>query len=160
MATVRETPFGGAAMMLILCALLGFGRAVSAQPHSADAQLEINTREDLIRVMTLMEDDLAAMVNSHEAGLEAARRLAKLALGLSRRVESVAKIAAAVETGEGSTANLLNAMKAMQEMNMQFNLQYLELQENMQHENRQFTMMSNIMKVKHDTSKSSINNIR
>jgi len=47
-----------------------------------------------------------------------------------------------------------------QEMHQSFNLQYLQLQQNMQQQNRQFTMVSNIMKVKHDTAKAAINNIR
>ena len=46
------------------------------------------------------------------------------------------------------------------DMQMSGDLQYLQLQQDMQHENRQFTMVSNIMKVKHDTAKNSINNIR
>ena len=46
------------------------------------------------------------------------------------------------------------------EMDMSYNLQYLQLQQDMQAENRQFTMMSNIMKTKHDTAKAAINNIR
>lgn len=37
---------------------------------------------------------------------------------------------------------------------------FMQLQQNMQQENRQFTMVSNIMKTKHDTAKSAINNIR
>jgi len=36
----------------------------------------------------------------------------------------------------------------------------LNLQQALQHENRQFTMISNIMKVKHDTADSVINNVR
>ena len=46
------------------------------------------------------------------------------------------------------------------DMQMDGDLQYLQLQQDMQHENRQFTMVSNIMNVQHDTAKSSINNIR
>ncbi len=46
------------------------------------------------------------------------------------------------------------------EMQESFNLQYLQLQQDMQQQNRQFTMISNIMKVKHDTARSAINNIR
>lgn len=46
------------------------------------------------------------------------------------------------------------------EMQESFNLQYLQLQQNMQQQNRQFTMVSNIMKVKHDTAKVAINNVR
>ena len=51
-------------------------------------------------------------------------------------------------------------MKAMQEIDQSFNLQYLQLQNKISHENRQFTMISNIMKNKHDTAKNAINNLR
>lgn len=61
----------------------------------------------------------------------------------------------------GNSQNqLLNATKQMQETQMSFNLQYLQLQNQMQHENRSYTAISNIMKTKHDTVKNSIANIR
>ncbi len=61
----------------------------------------------------------------------------------------------------GSSQNeLLNATKQMQETQMSFNLQYLQLQSNMQNENRSYTAISNIMKTKHDTVKNSISNVR
>ena len=53
-----------------------------------------------------------------------------------------------------------SATKQMQETQMSFNLQYLQLQSQMQHENRSYTAISNIMKTKHDTVKNSISNIR
>src|ERR1041384_6727912 len=62
--------------------------------------------------------------------------------------------------GSDSQDQLLNATKQMQETQMTFNLQYLQLQTQMQHENRSYTAVSNIMKTKHDTVKNSINNIR
>ena len=49
---------------------------------------------------------------------------------------------------------------ALEEVTMAFNLQYLQLQSQMQHENRSYTAVSNIMKTKHDTVKNSISNIR
>ena len=49
---------------------------------------------------------------------------------------------------------------SMQETQMSFNLQYLQLQSQMQNENRSYTAVSNIMKAKHDTVKNSISNIR
>jgi len=52
------------------------------------------------------------------------------------------------------------AAQQMQETQMSFNLQYLQLQNQMQNENRQYTAVSNIMKTKHDTVKNSISNIR
>lgn len=67
-------------------------------------------------------------------------------------------------TGTKSTGNsqqdMLNQTKDMQEMMASFNLQYLQLQERMQAENRSFTTVSNVMKTKHDTAKSSISNVR
>jgi hypothetical protein len=59
-----------------------------------------------------------------------------------------------------SDAALYSVDKTTQEMQMSFNLQYLQLQSQMQSENRQFTLVSNIMKTKHDTVENSINNIR
>jgi hypothetical protein len=50
--------------------------------------------------------------------------------------------------------------KQIQEMNQSFNLQYLGLQQQMQDESRRFTLVSNIMKTKHDTARNSINNLR
>lgn len=43
---------------------------------------------------------------------------------------------------------------------MSFNLQYRSLQNQMAHENRQYAMVSHIMKTKHDTAKNAINNVR
>ena len=59
-----------------------------------------------------------------------------------------------------SQAVMMLETKKMQEMNMGFNLQYLQLQQNMQQDNRQFTLLSNIMKTKHDTAKNAIGNVR
>jgi hypothetical protein len=57
-------------------------------------------------------------------------------------------------------SELLAEQARLQEMQMSFNLQYLQLQNQMQNENRQFTMISNIMKTRHDTVRNSISNVR
>jgi len=63
-------------------------------------------------------------------------------------------------TGGGSSqGQLMDATQGMQEMQMSFNMQYLQLQNTMQNDNRQFTMVSNIMKTKGDTAKNTISNI-
>ena len=59
----------------------------------------------------------------------------------------------------GTQSQLMQATQQMQETQMSFNMQYLQLQNSMQNENRQFTMVSNIMKTKHDTVKNTISNI-
>lgn len=60
----------------------------------------------------------------------------------------------------GARADQMNKMWAMQEQNQVHNMQYLELQQEMQRDNRHFKTMSNLMKVRHDTAKSAIDNMR
>jgi len=60
----------------------------------------------------------------------------------------------------GSTSDLLSATKALQEANWQFSLEYLNLQEKVQNENRYFSTVSNIMRTRHDSAKNAINNLR
>jgi hypothetical protein len=107
-------------------------------------------------------DELSAKVRRalpHPAHLpeDARRILTKAIPGLSS--EEVDALAGYV-TGDATQSSLFQATKQMQESQMSFNLQYLALQNQMQNENRQFTMVSNIMKTKHDTVKNSISNIR
>ena len=68
--------------------------------------------------------------------------------------------AAGSVAASGNQSQLLDATKQMQETQMSFDLQYLQLQSQMQDENRSYTAISNIMKTKHDTVKNSSGNIR
>ncbi len=61
--------------------------------------------------------------------------------------------------GSSSEGDVLEATRALQQEARTFNLQYLQLQENMQRESREFTALSNVMKVKHDSAKAAISNI-
>jgi hypothetical protein len=65
----------------------------------------------------------------------------------------------ATGTGTGSGWDLLAAQQAMQSDSQSFNMQYLALQDQMQRESREFTAISNIMKVRQDSAKNAINNI-
>lgn len=65
--------------------------------------------------------------------------------------------AATVAAGGGG--DLVEATRALQAEAQSFNLQYLQLQEGLQRESREFTAMSNVMKVRHETAKSAIQNI-
>jgi len=75
-------------------------------------------------------------------------------------VALLASIRALGPSVAGGQDALLQATKAMQETQMSFNLQYLQLQSQMQDENRTYTAVSNIMKTRHDTVKNSISNVR
>ena len=55
---------------------------------------------------------------------------------------------------------MMSATKQMAEFQASFNLQYLQLQEKIQIDTRQFNLVSNIMKTKHDAAKNALNNVR
>ena len=59
----------------------------------------------------------------------------------------------------GAQDDQMDKMFEMQKQSQMFNLQYLELQNEIQADNRQFSTLSNLMKVRHDTAKSAINNM-
>lgn len=55
---------------------------------------------------------------------------------------------------------MMSATRSMAEFQASFNLQYLQLQEKIQTDTRQFNLVSNIMKTKHDAAKNALNNVR
>jgi hypothetical protein len=67
--------------------------------------------------------------------------------------------AAAVAAGAGGQGSEISQMHAMQRESQAFNLQLLNLQQEVQDENRRFTTVSNCIKAAHDTAKSAVQNI-
>lgn len=61
--------------------------------------------------------------------------------------------------GAGAGSDLAEATRALQQQAQSWNLQYLQLQESLQRESREFTAVSNVMKVRHDAAKAAIGNI-
>jgi hypothetical protein len=66
-------------------------------------------------------------------------------------------VAGAVGTATGG--DLVEATRALQQEAQAMNLQYLQLQEAMQRESREYQALSNVMKVKHDSARAAIANI-
>ncbi len=62
--------------------------------------------------------------------------------------------------GGDSSAQMMLATRHMQDMNNKFNIQYLQIQQTMQKDSREFNMISNIMKTKHDTARNSLSNLK
>ena len=65
-----------------------------------------------------------------------------------------------VSEGAAESADLQNRTMQMQETQMSFNLQYLQLQSQMQSENQNYTELSNIMKNMDDTEKNTVGNLK
>lgn len=63
------------------------------------------------------------------------------------------------QQGSGASGEQIDKMWEMQEQNQVFNMQYMQLQQQIQADNRNFSTMSNLLKVRHDTAKAAINNM-
>lgn len=149
---------------ILLCVVLLLALLTAAAGQKpGSAPMVIQTRADAVQAMDQIQSDLAQLNASHQNYREAAEKLAALSADLSKKAEAVAAAARAVKPVQpdpNALNQLLTATTQMQETQMSFNLQYLQLQSAMQNENRQYSMVSNIMKTKHDTVKNSISNIR
>ncbi len=77
-----------------------------------------------------------------------------------KAVADLQELCSSVMETNAKLAALVKQSRVPAEMNQSFNMQYLGLQQQMQDESRRFTMLSNIMKTKHDTAKNSISNLR
>jgi len=63
-------------------------------------------------------------------------------------------------TGVTGSGDSFEAARILQQEGQSFNLRYLELQERLQRETREFTALSNVMKVRHDAARAAIQNIQ
>ena len=113
--------------------------------------------------MDARQKALSALVEAEAARselLESHGRLREASTELGRLFAQQTALVTRLVKAKGSQAALAKAIESLQETQMSFNLQYLELQSQMQNESRSYTAVSNIMKTKHDTVKNSIGNIR
>ena len=142
--------------------------SVSQEKTERPAPVAIHSRAEMSQAIDQSQADLAALAQHHQNFRQAAEKISTMYSDLSKKASEVAKLAQGVKSGQpaggaqagNSQAALMKAVQQMQEMQMSFNLQYLALQEQMQNDDRQFTMVSNIMKTRHDTVKNAISNIK
>ena len=115
--------------------------------------LRICTSQRIDQLQALSRSLAAAASMKPRAGLSAdeRRKVDDYDTWLRAQSENASKLAA-------FGRNIKN--EQFQIMSASFNLQYLQLQNKMQDESRRFTLLSNIMKTKHDTAKNAINNVR
>ena len=140
---------------LALLFLFGGEVALSQQPRQAASPSAART--EAIRAMDEAAAKASDLEQLHTKLVESGGQLSKLYSALSQKVAAVGKLAA---DPHHTHEHLVQAVKDLDAMQMSFNLQYLQLQNAMQNENRSYTAVSNIMKTKHDTVKNSISNIR
>lgn len=148
------------ALLPVFAAVAACSGADAADPALDTAQglgdaPVVRTRAQAIAVMVEIDGEIDEL-NRLQAKMYA--DFAQLSAAYARLRDAATQVESAA--GGTSQDELLAATKQMQETQMSFNLQYLQLQSQMQNENRSYTAVSNIMKTKHDTVKNSISNIR
>jgi hypothetical protein len=118
---------------------------------------------ELGRFGTAFRATAAKMANGVAASVGLATPFAPEGMVLAAATGSAPKTSVPVPGAASSSGSdegdLLEATRALQLQGQSFNLQYLQLQESMQQESREFQALSNVMKVKHDSAKAAINNI-
>jgi hypothetical protein len=136
--------------------------AMIAQHQRVRSQLPAEYRQELDRLMVQVRRQLFTELPQDNLLESAAKIIKELIPGLTvpEASDLAEYVLGGIASNDAADEALMNATKLMQEMSQSFNIQYLQLQQNMQQENRQFTMISNIMKNKHDTIENSLNNIR
>lgn len=142
-------------LKLALLALLIAGSDADIAQHNARA---IATARAAVSQMIG-----AAATPEEKALAEDDRQLVERAAALlSRRAAAgqAAGTSVAVEQEGVARQKPAGAGRQAQETDMSWNLQYRQLQAQMQHENRSYTAVSNILKSKHESVKNSIANLR
>jgi septal ring factor EnvC (AmiA/AmiB activator) len=110
-----------------------------------------------LRALDQSASNLEQLDKIHADTVELNKKLSALYSGLEKKVSGLEKLAARRGT---TRAQLVTAVRQLQEINQSYSLQHLQFQQQMQSENRRYTMLSNIMKTRHDTAKNSISNMR
>jgi hypothetical protein len=90
----------------------------------------------------------------------AVRGVAQAAAGAARPASSGTPGTSAPASTSPAVADGFEAARLLQAEGQSFNLRYLELQERMQRETREFTAVSNVMKVRHDAARAAIQNVQ
>lgn len=131
-------------------------------PKSSFANAMENAGHAALELIKAAHPMLSAAVSQLTAAAPGPAR--SLSSGSALSLQSTGGSAPATTGGseipsQGSQWDLLKAQQSMNEQSQGFNLQYLQLQESMQKESREFTAVTNIMKVRHDSAKAAINNI-
>jgi hypothetical protein len=105
--------------------------------------------EEALHALKEADAELGSLVSLHRQMLASTHRLTKLAAQLSHTI-------ADTEAKAGDA----QARQRLQELNASFGQMQVQVGQSIEEEDRRFTLVSNILKTRHDTAKNAIGNIR
>ena len=132
-------------------------RTVSVERQTAKSDFASKLKTGVEAAASVVAAGAAAVAPFVPGGPIVSAALSSLA-SASQLGSSIANLAGALgaNSGAGSTGTINDSLSGMQADNIKM----MELQIRMQRENTVFSTLSNILKVRHDTQKNSIGNIR
>ena len=128
-------------------------RQINAPPSANDGSPRDSSGAGFGQVLSRVADGALRGVAAVAPAFPGGQLVSMAATGL-RELRSAAP--AALTTGQDDQ---VQQMFEMQKQSQAFNLQYLQLQTELQDDNRKFSTLTNLMKVRHDTVKAAINNM-
>ncbi len=147
-------------LLLLLLAAPGPLLHAQARVNKSVAQARVTqsgAQAEALRALGESASNLEQLNKIHANTVELYQKLSDLYSGFQKKADNLAKLAARSST---TRQQLAEAARQLREMQRSYSMQYLQLQQKMQSENRRYTLLSNIMKTKHDTAKNAINNVR
>jgi chromosome segregation ATPase len=137
------------------------GVAVGAQSAKPAVKMTTEQFSQITTDYNALQKEVQQLQAQQQELQEAVQKLERMRTKMTELLPRIRSWEAKVDAAGGSSqAQLFQATKQLQDMNQSFNRQYLQLQKAMQDESRRFTLLSNVMKTKHDTAKNSISNVR
>jgi hypothetical protein len=132
---------------------------------TADRKTASSSFGDTLRAVALGAADGLAAASSvlaplAPAGMVLAGAVRGVAQATAGGPRPAGTATSALGGASSSAGDAFEAVKVLQQEGQSFNLRYLELQEQMQRETREFTAVSNVMKVRHDAARAAIQNVQ
>lgn len=124
---------------------------LATSSHNGEIKKNLGELNESLQTNLANLDSLATSIA--ESSIDIENKIKDNQVELHRSLEEIVSLA-------HNPDELIVATRKLQEMQASFSMQYLALQQKIQQENREFNLVSNIMKTKHEAAKNAVNNIR
>jgi septal ring factor EnvC (AmiA/AmiB activator) len=148
-----------AILICLACGTLAFAQVGRRPATSSVDQVQAvpATRAELLESVDRLSSELEQLTASHQRTVATSDKISVLHTDLGEQVTTVCDLREGAREGSREFERAFNALC---QASASSNLQSLRLQQSIQNESRKFQTISNVMKNRHDTVKSAINNIR
>ncbi len=141
----------------------------AARAPSVEGEPARQARLQALQSVESAQSDLSTLQRHHGNVIEVVGEMADRYIRLEQAVDEAAQLAARLQTArsedrdreaERLAGSLAEMVEQMNEMVRKSSLEYLQWQQKIQQETREFVLLSSVMKSKHEAAKNAIKNVR